>query len=244
MSYTNSSPNSITGIPTTDPFLWENGKMLDLGSLGGTFGAPNFINELGQVVGQMDLSGDLSAHPFLWDRGSLKDLGTFGGDDGEANWINDSGEVVGGADYPGSILHHAFLWKQGVMKDLGTVADDKCSVAFSINSNGQIVGGSGMCGVQVHAFLWENGTMIDLNSLVTPGVQLFVAYYINDLGEIACEGYVPGEEHSIHDFLLVPAKEGTASDSGNSGDSGPAPFKQIHPRVHNHHRMPSRGPIE
>jgi len=244
MSYTNSIPNSTTGIPTTDPFLWENGKMVDLGSLGGTFGAPNFINQIGQIVGQMNLAGDLSGHPFLWDRGSLKDLGTLGGDNGEANWVNDSGEVVGGADYPGGALHHAFLWKQGVMKDLGVVADDKCSSAFSINSKGQIVGDSGMCGVQVHAFLWENGTMIDLNTLIPPGVQLFVAYYINDLGEIACEGYVPGEEHSIHDFLLIPAQEGTAADQSAVTEQGPGSTKQPVLRKPHDHRAPSRGPIQ
>ncbi len=61
ISYTNSTPNAVTTqcstgpIPTQDPFLWENGKMIDLGTLGGTCGLPAWINNFGEVVGQLRL---------------------------------------------------------------------------------------------------------------------------------------------------------------------------------------------
>ena len=158
-SYTNSRPNPNNGkfclpnIPTQHPFLWENGKMIDLGSLGGTCagseiaGFEGALNNLGQLVGASDLVGGQVFHPFLWTKpGPMHDLGTFGGECGNAQAINDAGEVVGQADLPGGIcganLYHAFLWTKGVMIDLGTVDGDTCSVASSINTRGQIVGTS------------------------------------------------------------------------------------------------------
>lgn len=208
-SLTNATPNPITGFPTQDPFLWENGKMLDLGSLGGTSGSPFSLNNRGQVVGTSNLAGDLTFHPFLWDRGVLTDLGTFGGDNGEAEHISDAGDVVGSADFPGDQIHHAALWRRGVMTDLGTVDDDPCSRGIGINSKGQIVGGSSSCTTFLHAFLWENGgPAIDLNTFVPPGsdLTLTVAGYINDRGEIAGTGVLAnGDSHA---FLLIPCGEG------------------------------------
>jgi uncharacterized membrane protein len=33
-SYTSFTPNPNTGVPTQDPFLWDNGLMIDFGNLG------------------------------------------------------------------------------------------------------------------------------------------------------------------------------------------------------------------
>ena len=76
--------------------------MRDLGSLGGTCGFPNYLNNRGQVVGQMNLAGDQAFHGFLWDEGLLQDLGTLGGDTSYASWISEDGEAVGRADLPGA----------------------------------------------------------------------------------------------------------------------------------------------
>ena len=56
-SYTNDIPNPTTGVPTLDPFLWRNGTMPDLGTLGGTSGCANFMNNRGSVVGTSNLAG-------------------------------------------------------------------------------------------------------------------------------------------------------------------------------------------
>jgi len=210
-SYIDSIPNDTTGIPTVHVFSWEDGRMRDLGNLGGTFGAADDINDRGQVVGFMNMPGDQSQHPFLWDRGRLADLGTFGGANGEATWLNDSGEVVGWAYFPGDKVRHAFIWRHGLKKDLAPPPGDMCSIAFGINSEAQVVGTSGVCHGALHAVQWENGRATDLNTVIGPRspLQLVYALSINDRGEIAGIGVPPGVavqdvESLGHAFLLIP----------------------------------------
>ncbi len=219
-SYTGATPNPVTGIPPVDPFLWENGKMTDLGSLGGAFGGftgqGGGLNNLGQVIGVSSTApnpgacfteGDPNCHPFLWDGSKLIDLktSTAGGNPITADGINDAGEIVGAADFsstPGSSsvdTFDAYLWRSGVATDLGAVPHDCFSRALAINANAQVVGNSFSCGFNSHdlfhhAFLWENGSIVDLNALIPPDstLQLVLANDINNGGEIAGEGVPPG----------------------------------------------------
>jgi len=205
----------VTGIPTQDPFLWRNGKMIDLGTLGGTNGVAIVVNSRGQVAGQSNLAGDLTFHPFLWDNGVLTDLGTLGGDAGLPLWINDAGDVVGAADLAGSQTADAFLWANGVMTDLGNLGAD--SFANAVNSERQVVGASQVDSTTMHAFLWEKGgPMADLNSLIptNSSLQLANAYNINERGEISGIGAPAGCGASDaalsfcgHAFLLIPCDE-------------------------------------
>ena len=95
VSYTNTTPNGTTGIPTVHPFIWEKGRIRDLGSLGGTYTEANSMNNDGQVAGISTLAGDTNVHPFLWDGRRMIDLGTLnGGDLGVAKSVNDEGHVT------------------------------------------------------------------------------------------------------------------------------------------------------
>jgi probable HAF family extracellular repeat protein len=207
-SYTNNTPNSTgvgglcppSGVPTTDPYLWTDGHMRDLGTLGGTASLTNWLNDRGEVVGQDYLAGNQACHPFLWDGRRLRDLGTFGGDQGDANYINDAGVVVGWALLPGDNTAHAFQWRNGVMTDLTGSSTPACTVADRVNSRDQVVGET--C-AEDDALLWDSGRQYDLNTLVPPSdVHLTHAASINDRGQIVALGQLPNGNQHI--FLLNP----------------------------------------
>lgn len=208
ISFTNSIVNPTTGFPTLAPFFWKDGKMQNIGSLGGEFGTMTALNNRSEVVGFSDLEGDLVAHAFVWAPGiGMKDLGTLAGTFSIANWINDSGEVVGGSLTANNDLFHAVRWRNGVVEDLGTAGGNSCSNAFQVNARGEIAGQSANCdGTGVaHATLWEPmGSAIDLNVFLPTdsNLQLTESHFMNDHGEIVIVGILPsGDEHII---VFVP----------------------------------------
>ena len=101
-----------TASGDTDAFLYTNGTMNDLGTLGGTIDSyPSSINDAGQVVGQSQTASktDLA---FLYTNGAMTDLNNLlppdsGWTPTDAAAINDAGQIVGTGVHNGEV--HAFL---------------------------------------------------------------------------------------------------------------------------------------
>jgi probable HAF family extracellular repeat protein len=213
LSYSNSVVNKSTGHPTVAPFLWRDGRMINLGTLGGVEGWANAVNNNGQVVGGSRTRRRGPMHAFLWENGEMRDL-IAGQDskDSEGKLINDAGDVViqthavleaNGQPY---FWQHHYLWQHGVVTDLaGPSGIDQITWANEMNSKGQIAGQAYDGTAVAHAVLWDNSRpVVDLNDFVPPGTELVLteAMGINDRGEIVVLGQFP--DGDVHSFLLVP----------------------------------------
>lgn len=164
-------------------FLWRDGVMEALPTLGGNNSYAYQLNNHDQVVGVAEnttqdptcTAFNLEAKPVIWQNGTVQELPTIPGDpDGWGYGINDQGQIVGAsgicfANQPAASLH-ALLWPDGPnggVIDLGNLGGTNSNIAFYISNRGQVVGLSGVPGgIYWHAFLWtKDDGMRDLGTL-------------------------------------------------------------------------------
>jgi len=167
-------------------FLWEKGKMIDLGTLGGRSSGATAINDHGQIVGTSQTT-DGAVRGFIWERGKMTDVGAqslaiFT----HTVAINERGQVIAVIGFPG----HTYLWQNGKTIRLGSpdlrgyplvcrgVRRASCpphcpgpecgrwgTVATAIDDRGEVVGMSRTNGADGRAFLWRNRKITDLGTL-------------------------------------------------------------------------------
>jgi probable HAF family extracellular repeat protein len=176
------------------PFLWQNGVINALPTVGGNNGQASAINNRGQVAGYAENGmvdstcpqGDPNNRvdlPVMWTKGKAQALPTIGSDpDGVAYGINNQGQAVG---YSGTCttVNYAVVWQNGVATKLPPLGDPP-AIAFEINDRGQIVGqGVNSDGVPLAA-LWENNTVTSLGGGdLPPGDVASFATSINNRGQ-------------------------------------------------------------
>lgn len=141
----NAAPPLVVGNSYERSFVWSDGKMKPLATLGGGSCQPRAINDRGDIVGWAELRHPNLTHACLWRKGAATDLGALSqGGQSIAEAVNNRGVVVGNAnaDAP-SQLDHAFLWQDGKMTDLNRELPTDSSVilvsANGINDHGQII---------------------------------------------------------------------------------------------------------
>jgi probable HAF family extracellular repeat protein len=182
-------PASMFGFATqTRPFLWKDGVMRDLDTLGGTDGVAFMMNKRGQIAGQFYVPGTTNIDSIFWDEdGNAVDIGSLGGTNSNCPtcgpwFMNNRGQVVGNSTLAGDAAHHGFVWGQETLTDLGTLGGNN-SEANWINDSGLVVGRADVPGsLTHHGFLWKHGLMTDLG--VIGGDACSTAYAVNSSGVI------------------------------------------------------------
>jgi len=174
------SINQINLVPT-HAVLWQKGRPIDLGNLGGD-GYFNGIfatglNNLGQVVGVSDTTGDASFHGFLWQDGHISDLEPLPGDFySYATAISDKGQVTG-LSLDANFNLRAVFWENGKPAELNALVPEDTTLdlqtACSINREGQITGIALAKGTanEYHAYLATPIISDEDSSSATAGVE-------------------------------------------------------------------------
>ena len=124
---------------------WNDGAIVDLGTIAGHFSGATGVNASGQIVGSSTTAegqGMNDMEAALWEDGEVAHLGVLG-DDGQSNAmaINAQGDIVGASS---SIMGgNAVFWRGGEIYNLNELIDDAGDVqldyAVDINDDGLIV---------------------------------------------------------------------------------------------------------
>ena len=142
-------------------FRWVNGRMEDLGTLGGGWSAANGVSLDGSIVVGAAENAAGQRHAFRWMAGRMEDLGTLGGDESSAHDVSADGSVV-----VGKSNGRAFRWtSKGGMEDLNeTYAHlltngSELRAAYAISPNGRYIVGHGYNAItkRLEAFLLDTG---------------------------------------------------------------------------------------
>ncbi|MGD0212721.1 MAG: hypothetical protein ABSB87_05765 [Terriglobales bacterium] len=176
------------------PFLWQNGVMSALPTVGGNNGQASAINNRGQVAGYAE-NGAVDSTcppgttnnrvdlPVVWNnKGQAQPLPTIGSDpDGVAFGINNQGLAVG---YSGTCTtaNEAVVWENGIATALPNLGYPS-AIAYEINSHGQIVGQAVNSDGTALAAIWQNNTVTSLGPLL-PGDVASFATSINNKGQV------------------------------------------------------------
>ena len=182
---------------TCRPFLWRDGHIMGLPTLGGNNGQAAAINNREQIVGISETTAPdpgcppskqpgTTVLPVMWERGEVRALPTLPDEpDGFVQGMNDRGQAVGSTGTCTSFAIHAVLWENDhafQLADLGHTGSN----AYAINNHGQAVGYvSTTDGSTIVASFWEDGARGAVTNLgILPGDGAAFATGVNNRGQV------------------------------------------------------------
>jgi probable HAF family extracellular repeat protein len=211
-------------------FLYHDGVMKDLGTLGGPDSFSEYRpNNFGNAGGQsetsvLDPNGEdfcefgtgLICLPFYWHNNKMTPQPTLGGTNGAGYGINDLGEMAGTAENTtveptcadagtGELFQYKpAIWKDGRIHELPLLPGDPVGVAYAINNHSQAVGQSGPCGVEVNLGSPSHAMLWQNNKAIDlgnlGGTLNNLSQDINEKGQIVGLSDLPGDA-TFHAFL-------------------------------------------
>jgi probable HAF family extracellular repeat protein len=167
-------------------FIWSDGEMRELETLGGTSSHAQSVNSHGIAAGWAQDSLGYS-RPAVWDGYGVTALPTLGGYKGTVWDISDDGLAVGNS-FINQSTYHATLWSGQTAYDLGTLGGSY-SVAYGRSSSGWIVGEADDSYGSNWATVWINGVPQYLGAF--QGGSWSTARAVNSRNQVIFYGNTP-----------------------------------------------------
>lgn len=201
--------SSLTGDGDVRAFVWKDGVMTKLPTLGGRYSEAFAINERGVAVGMAELD-DVShiSHAVLYRKGRALDLGVLGlGASSRANDINNLDVVVGQSFTDGPRGTVPFVYSEGVLKQLPMPAGALDGIAWRINDAGWIVWSYLKSGESLRrGWVFNGQEAYDLNDLIPAADReqwrIVRASGINALGQILVNANKLADQ-TFTDYALI-----------------------------------------